>query len=203
MAYLASSDIKDYGGIPATDTADDAELTAIIARAQTYIEEYTGRVFSASSASESTHYFTVGQDTGTRILWLDGDLNTLGSNGITIGSDTLATTDYTTRPRNARPYYAIKLNANSPLTWDNPTSDGDYEDAITVSGQWAYSSDVPNDIKQAMLRLVKWYYKQGRVTDEVADRPIITESGVVVMPSQIPADITEILERYRYRPVAS
>jgi len=202
MAYLTSSDVKDYGGIPATDSADDAEITAIIGRAQRYIEEYTGRIFSDTDAL-ATRYFTASESVRGSVLWLDKDFISLGTDGVTAGTDAIASTDYVLVPRNDAPHYALKLTANTPADWGDPTSDGDYEDAITVHGYWCYSSDPPLDIKQACLRLVKWYYKQGRVTDETADRPIVLESGATVLPSQIPGDITEILDRYRLRPVAS
>jgi hypothetical protein len=201
MAYITSSDVKQYGGIPTTDTVDDGELTLLIARAQKYIEEYTGRVFEVGSDSEATRYYTASVDVARNTLWLDKDLNTVAS--IVAGTDTIASTNYVTEPRNDSPYFAITLKAESSAEWTDATSDGDYENAIAVTAQWAYSSDAPADIKHAAIRLVKWYYKQGRVTDETADRPIVLESGATVLPSQIPSDVTEILNRYRYRPVGS
>ena len=199
--YITSSDVKQYGGIPTTDTVDDAELTLIIARAQKYVEEYTGRVFEVDSDSEAIRYYTASEDVARNTLWLDKDLNTVAS--IVAGTDTIAATEYVTEPRNDKPYFGITLKAESSAEWTDATSDGDYENAIAVNAQWAYSSDAPADIKHAMIRLVKWYYKQGRITDETADRPIVLESGATVLPSQIPSDVTEILERYRYRPVGS
>lgn len=199
--YITSSDVKQFGGIPTTDTVDDSELTLIIARAQKYIEEYTGRVFECDSDGEATRYYTASIDVSRNTLWLDKDLNTVAS--IVAGTDTLASTDYVTEPRNDKPFFAITLTDQSDEDWGNPSSDNDYENAIAVTAQWAYSSDAPADIKHAAIRLVKWYYKQGRITDETADRPIVLESGATVLPSQIPSDVTEILNRYRYRPVGS
>lgn len=203
MAYIASSDIKAWGGVPDTDTVDDAELTLLIARSQKYVDEYTGRVFEVNSDSEATRYFTASIDVSRNTLWLDKDFNTVSTTGIVAGTDTLASTDYVLEPRNDTPAYAITLTDQSDEVWDNPNSDGDYENAISVDAQWAYSSSAPADIQYAMLRLTKWYYKQGRVTDETADRPIVLESGATVLPSQIPSDVKEILDRYRYRPVRS
>ena len=201
MAYISSSDIKAWGGVPDTDTVDDAELTLLIARAQKYVDEYTGRVFEVDSDSEATRYYTASIDVSRNTLWLDKDLNTVAS--VIAGTDTLASTDYVTEPRNDKPFYALTLSAQSDEDWSNPDSDGDYENAIAVDAQWAYSSTAPADIQHAMLRLTNWYYKQGRVTDETADRPIVLESGATVLPSQIPSDVKEILDRYRYRPVRS
>ncbi len=203
MAYIGSSDLKAWGGVPDTDVSDDAELALIIARAQKYVETYTGRVFECDSDGETTRYYTAALDVSQNTLWLDKDFNTVSSTGIIAGTDTLTSTDYVLEPRNDTPAYAITLTAQTDLDWGNPSSDDDYENAISVDAQWAYSSDAPADIQQAMLRLVKWYYKQGRVTDETADRAIVLESGATVLPSQIPSDVTEILDRYRYRPVRS
>jgi hypothetical protein len=202
MAYIGSSDVKAWGGVPDTDTVDDAELTLLIARAQAFVDEYTGRVFESDTDTQSTRYYTT-EDVEGPMLWLDMDLNTIGTDGITAGTDALASTDYTVVPRNESPHYGIKLTANTPEIWSNTTSDGDYEDAIQVHGQWAYSSAAPADIQHAMLRLTKYYYNQGRVTDETANRPIILESGATVLPGVVPVDITGILDRYLYKPVGS
>jgi hypothetical protein len=201
MPYLTSTDVKSYGAIPASDTQDNAELVLLIARAQQYIETYTGRIFMVSSDTESTRYYESSRDVDGLTLYLDNDLNTLGSNGIIAGTDTLASTNFYYEPRNDKPYHAITLRGNAGSVWTNATSDGDYENAIQVHAQWAYSSDVPADIQHALIRLVKWYYKQGRVTDETADRPIVLESGATVLPAEIPSDILAILKKYVYRPV--
>lgn len=202
MAYVASSDVKQYGGIPDTDSVDDAELTLLIARAQAFIDEYTGRTFEASTDSLSTRYYSVSEDVWRERLWLDRDLNTVGSDGIVAGTDTLSSSDYITAPRNDKPYYAIDLTANTSLSWTDPDSDGNYEKAISVHGQWAYTSDAPADIQHACIRLVKYFYKLGRLSDETADRPIILESGAVVQAADFPKDVLAILNMYKYRPVA-
>ena len=79
MAYISSSDVKAWGGVPDSDTVDDAELTLIIARAQKYVDEYTGRVFEVDSDSEATRYYTASIDVARNTLWLDKDLNTVAS----------------------------------------------------------------------------------------------------------------------------
>lgn len=203
MAYIASSDVHAWGGIPDTDTVDDAELTLLIARAQQFVDTYTGRTFECTTDDLQTRYYSASRDVTRGTLWLDMDLNTVGSDGIVAGTDSLASTDYVTEPRTDKPYYALTLTANTPLSWTEATSDGDYENAISVHGQWAYSSVAPDDIKYAMLRLTKWYYNQGRVTDETANRPIILESGATVLPGTVPMDVLQILDFYRYRTVRS
>ena len=203
MAYIASSDVKQWGGIPDTDTADDAELTLLIARAQKFIDTYTGRTFETDTDNPTTRYYSASRDVAGGRLWLDKDLFSIGTDGITAGTDALASTDYVYEPRNDAPYYAITLTANTPETWGNANSDGDYENVISVHGDWAYSSTAPADIQHACLRLVKYFYKLGRVTDETADRPIILESGAVVQAADFPKDVLAILNYYKYNPVVS
>lgn len=196
MAYVASSDVKQYGGVPSSDSVDDVEITLLIGRAQKYIENYTGRVFESDSDSESTRYFTAIDDVEGRVLYLDQDLLAVAT--ITAGqsSDTIVASDYVTEPRNDTPYFALRLKDNSDKCWDEDTSDGDYENAIVVNGQWAYSASPPADIKHATIRLVRWYYEQGRVNPQ-DERPVVLESGVTVLPAAIPSDIKEILNYYR------
>lgn len=201
MAYIASSDVKQFGGIPDTDTADDAELTLTIARAQKFIEEYTGRVFQSDSDAEATRYYAYSDDVEGLTLYLDKDLNTVVS--IVAGTDTIASSDYVTEPRSDKPYYGLTLKSESPRVWTNATSDGDYENAIQINAQWAYSSDVPKDIELATILLVKWLYKRARLSDETADRPIVLESGAIVQAADFPKDILAILNHYKRMEIAS
>ena len=201
MAYVATSDVKQYGGIPDSDSVDDAELTLIIARVSSFIDNYTGRTFECTSDNEATRYFTYKDDVEGQTLYLDKDLNTVAS--IVAGTYTIASSDYVTEPRTDKPFYGITLKAESPRVWTNSTSDGDYESAIQVNAQWAYSSTAPPDIQHACIRLTKWAFKQGRITDETADRPIVLESGATVLPTSIPHDVRDILEHYRRLEICS
>lgn len=201
MAYAASSDVKQYGGIPDTDTVDDAEITLLIARAQAWIDEYTGRTFETDTDNATTRTYMASRDVGRSTLWLDKDLFSLGTDGIVAGTDTLSSSDFVYEPRNDAPYYAITLTAETSLDWTDPDSDGNYENAISVHGNWAYSSTAPADIQHACLRLVKYFYKLGRLSDETADRPIVLESGAIVQAADFPKDVLAILDRYKYRPV--
>ena len=75
----------------------------------------------------------------------------------------------------------------------------DAENAITVNGAWAYSSDAPEDIKIATILLVQWLFKM-KNSDLALTAPIIdAQSGVTVMPVQMPRIVQSILNRY-HRP---
>jgi hypothetical protein len=114
---------------------------------------------------------------------------------------TLTSADYVLVPSNGPPYYAIKIKDGASPTWSEADSDGYYEEAIQIKGFWAYSSDLPGDVKQAAIRLALWFYAQ-RTVDMNAERPIVTADGVTVMPASIPADVAQILNRYKRRAFA-
>lgn len=190
--YVVTSDVIEYGGFGSSD--DDVLIGRLIDRAEQFIDTYTGRRFQVDSDDEVARNFTASIDVEGPTLFLDDDLNTIVS--IVAGTDTLAATDYVTEPRNDTPYWGITLKEQSSEVWTNANSDGDFEDVISVTAQWAYSSSAPLDIQHAALRLVKWYYDQ-RQTDADLDRPLLTSQGVTILPSTVPRDVTEILDRYK------
>jgi hypothetical protein len=201
MAYCATSDILGYQGFPSTTVATDiVAVAAIIPRAQAVIDAYTGRTFEETSSDGTARKFDISDVLADGVtLLLDKDLCSITS--VTAGSDTVASTNYTTQPRNETPYWAIRLKDNSTNSWDLETSDGDWENAIVVTGKWAYSSSAPADIQHACIRLVAWMYKQ-RETEADLDRPLLTGDGITILPSRLPADVVEILNRYRRAKVA-
>ena len=195
MAYLQVYEIKQYIDITSGD--DDSLLIALISQAQSMIETLCKRRFEA--ASDTTRYFDAEADVvcslspfgGRRVLTLDEDLYSVTSvvNG---DGTTVSSTQYVLNPRNEPPYYEIELKANSSIAWtysDTP------ENAIAVTGRWAYSLTPPNDVKWAAGRLTAWLYRQ-RDTSMDLDRPMLSNSGIVLMPSSIPNDVTKVLERY-------
>ena len=205
MAYIATSDVTEYGSF--TGTADNALIARLITRSQDAIEEYTGRFFEDQAVS--TRRFEASVDTEGQILFLNQDLLEFGSDGIVAGTDIIFTgsttgvvfnTNFVPVPRSDKPIYELRIRDGSSLTWGNPNSDGDYEDVIAVNGIWAYSSVAPADIVHANLRLVLFYYKQAQNYDGSLDRPLLTADGITIMPSALPADVIQILDRYK-RPV--
>lgn len=204
MAYIADTDFYAFSGISATDaTVSSDEVTLIIARAQKFIEEYTGRVFQSDSDGETTRYFSYSDDVKGLTLFLDDDLNTLGSDGVIAGTDSIFDSDIVYEPRSDKPYYGITLKSESPRVWTNSTSDGDYENAIQITAQWAYSSDVPKDVEYACLLLTRYFFNRSRLTDVTADRPIVLESGAVIQAADFPRDILAILDHYRRMEIVS
>jgi hypothetical protein len=206
MAYCTASDVIEYGGFTASDrvTTDTVSLflTGLCSRAQEIVDGYCGRSFEYTATDGgTTRYFSYDEDvdaSGVRLM-LDKDLAAITS--ITVGSDTVTSSNYTTYPRSDKPYYAIRLKDNSTNSWDTYTSDGDWENAIQIKGEWVYSTAAPQDIKQATIRLALYMYKQ-RQTDADLDRPLLTNDGVTIMPTRLPADVMQILNRYKRTVIA-
>lgn len=184
---------------------DNDQLTRYIKAASRKINTACGdRVFSADAPS--TRYFDAISDvrafdlnndigyTGNhqrRVLWLDHDLCRLDSvqNGDGVAVNL---TDIVTEPRNYSPFYALRLKINANVVWtfvDTP------ENAIAVTGLWAYSETPPDDIVQATIRLTSFLYRQ-RDNNTDVDRPLMSGDGAIIMPTRLPADVVDYIRPY-------
>lgn len=187
MTYCSLAQMKTYVG--ATDNDDDALLTDCITRAEAVIDRATKRTFEASA--DSTRTFDAQQDVAGRTLYLDADLCAITS--ITNGDGAAITAlQVVSEPRNHAPYYALTLKASTGLAW---TYETDPEDAISVTGRWAYSTTPPADIEQACVRLAAWLYRQKDSSSDL-DRPMVSMDGATLLPAQIPADVQRMLQPY-------
>lgn len=184
--YTTTALLKTYLGI--TGSNDDTLLGTLIDRAQAMIDSHCHRTFEASANTSRT--FDAGRDVNGAVLYLDYDLCSI--NSITNGDGTTVTTSqYTTEPRNETPYYAIRLLSSAGIAWTYST---DPEDAITISGKWAYSENAPNDIVHVALRLAGYLYRQ-RDNAADLDRAVIA-GNATILPAQLPSDIKAILAPY-------
>ena len=217
MAYITVTEFKTYKGI--TESNDDTLISTFIDRAQAYIEDRhvgTGRKFEASA--DTTRYFDAVTDVGdgdgygyygsgefrivsdryrkNRTLFLDEDLCQITS--ITNGDGvTVANTEYVTEPRNLTPFRRITLKSGSTTYWTWQTS---HENAITIIGRWAYSITPDNEVKEIMCRLVNVLYERRNNMSVDSDRPLMTEGGFVLMPAELPKDISRwiVAKRINY-----
>jgi hypothetical protein len=187
MAYTTTNEVKRYLGITSDD---DNDLVAdFITAAMAMIDNHTGYTFEA--ATDAARTFDAVADVEGAMLYVD-PLAAITS--ITNGDGTTVTSgQYTTQPRRFTPYYAIKLLSSSNVSWTYTT---DPENAISITGRWAYSTTAPAPIAQACKRLAGWLYRQ-KDTNADTDRPILAGDGNVIMPSRMPNDITAILNEYR------
>lgn len=187
MPYITLNEVKTYGDFESTN--DDSLLTNLISDAQGIIEGITKRKFEGSA---SNRYFDAITDIDERTLLLDEDLCSISS--ITNGDGVVLTSgEYVTEDRNDTPFWGITLKSSSNKSW---TYETDPENAITVSGVWAYSSTPPSDIHIATLRLVSWLYKQRETTVDL-ERATVTPEGQTLMPARLPYDIYSTLMRYK------
>lgn len=191
MAYATVADVKSYLGN--TTSGDDTLLSDLIPRAQAAIDTYCHRSFEA--AADTTRAFDADRDTDGPLLYFDEDLASITT--ITNGDgSTIATSSYTTEPRNRTPYCAIKLLVSSGVVWEYD-SNNDPENAISVTGKWAWSVSAPDDIAHACIRLTGYFYRQR--DSQVFDTTATPELGVITIPQGFPKDVRLLIEPYRRR----
>lgn len=196
MAYVNLQEVITYGGFDSDFDSDNVDydlLNSLLDRAQTFIEDYTGRVFEAVNATRS---FDAVEDVDGLTLYLDDDLVSDTDVSVTNGDGTtFSDSDYVFEPRNDDPRWGIKLLGSTGRFWEEDTN-GDAEDAISVSGNWGFASTAPKDIQHALIRLTRWMYKQRSAEFDV-DSPVVTPDGSMILPASIPKDVITILNHYK------
>lgn len=190
MAYTTLTALKTYLGI--TAATDDALLTDLIGRAGAIIDAYCGRTFEA--AADTTRTLDALRDVSEdrRTLYINADLAQVTS--VSNAGVSVAPTAYVLEPHTP-PYYGLRLKATSGQTW---TYKDDPEDAISITGRWAYSISAPGDIQQACIRLAAYLYRQRDTAGEI-DRPLVTPDGQTLLPGRMPEDVVLMLDPYRRR----
>lgn len=187
MGYATLTQVKDYLGV-STTVVDDNLLGDLISRAEGLIDAYTGRKFEAAT---ETRYYTVDDTDGQDLLLYGEDLLTVTK--LTNGDGVeILSSNYRLFPRNDNPKWVIRLDESQSWSW----SDGDSE--VSVAGTWGYSTTAPADIEHACVRLTAFLYRQKDNSADL-DRPLITGDGVTIMPTNLPADVTRLLDRYKRR----
>lgn len=191
MAYCSLSALTEYLGHSSSD--DDALLTGIISRAEAIIDQYTHRTFEATA--DTTRYFDADCDVDGPLLYFDEDICSITT--VTNGDgSTISGSYYVTEPRNRAPYWGIRLKSSSGLFWEYDSND-DHENAIGVTGKWAWSQTAPADVQHACLRLAAFLYFQK--DSQVFDTTATPELGIITVPIGMPKDVKNLLEPYRRR----
>ena len=189
MAYCGVDELKEYLGV--TGATDDAMLLTLLAAAQRTIDSYCARTFEATADTVRT--FDSQRDVDGYTLTVDADLCAITS--IVSGDGTtISNSHYVTEPRNETPYYAIRLKASAGKVWTSTVA-GDSENAITVTGKWAYSTSAPSDIAHVCKRLAAYIYRQKDNAGDL-DRAVIAGNSTI-LPAQIPSDIRLMLTPYK------
>lgn len=173
-----------------SETSDDALLTDLIPKAQAAIDAHCRRTFEA--AADTTRYFTIDVHTRGADLFFDEDLATTPTTVTNQnGASTVAADKYMLLPANRSPKHGLRLLASKGVVW---TFTGDPENAIAVTGRWAWSTSAPADIVQSCNRLVLYFYdlRDSTTYDAIAN----LELGVMQIPKGHPLDARELLRPY-------
>ncbi len=191
MAYCTVADVKEYLDIQGT--GDDTLIDDKIASAQKAIETITRRTFEDPGA-DATRYFTVGVDTDGLELLFDEEIytiTTVKTDADNASPTTIPSTAYITLPRNKMPYYGIKILSSKSYYWEYTD---DPETGIEITGRWAYSENVPEDIAHLCSRWASYLYKQrdAQVWDTVA----VPSAGIITVPQGIPKDVVMLIDSY-------
>lgn len=147
-AYATLAEFKNYivarsttaEHVSTTDTVDDTVIEQLLKVASRYLDSKTQRRFIPHI---ETHYYDVpdSDSLDPRLLELDDDLLEVIS--VTNGDGTtIASTEYSLKPKNKTPYYGIRLNDSSVYSW--VSDDADTHDVIAVTGVWGYHNDYVN-----------------------------------------------------------
>ena len=189
MAYCGVDELKEYLGV--TGATDDPMLLTLLSAAQRTIDSYCARTFEATADTVRT--FDSQRDVDGYTLTVDADICAITSivNG---DGTTISNSHYVTEPRNETPYYAIRLKASAGEVWTS-TAAGDSENAISITGKWAYSTSAPSDIAHVCKRLAAYIYRQKDNAGDL-DRAVIAGNSTI-LPAQIPSDIRLMLTPYK------
>lgn len=187
--YVDLSEFKEYLGIPTND--DNALLRRLLERAQEIFNGQTRKVFEAEA--DSTRHFDAIANVNGKTLLLDADLCSITTivNG---DGSTIASNKYVTEPRNTTPYYAITLLISSGLYWQS-ASNGDSENAISITGKWAYSTTAPADVVDAVIDIATVLYRKKDNANDYS-RTVITPTSTI-LPGGVSSTTVGTIKRYR------
>lgn len=195
MAYATLDDLKTELRI--SGTGEDALLTSKLDEAQRIIEQVYHRRFEAST--EETRFVDYSAQTVQgRSLLLPWDVCRVSEirNG---DGEVVPVAAYVTTPRLRSvsdgasimvdvpewwPWYAITLKQSSRISW---TYDSDPEEAIAITGKFAFSEAAPANVKSATVRLAYWLYQQRDVATDLPTQP--SKQGKMLTPADLPQDV--------------
>lgn len=205
MTYATLEEFKAEFSI--TTTANDDVLTDKLVQAQGIIEDVCHRRFECPT-DETRLFDCAAPFVEGRSLFLNTDLCQITS--ITNGDGRVITADeYVTTPRlrsivdgvstipavpDYYPFYQIDLKLYTGLYWTYLTNP---EEAISITGRFAYSITPPPAIKWATIRLTDWLRNGGfdNRSDDKSKRKG-SKSGVVMDMSILPEDVQARLIKY-------
>jgi hypothetical protein len=157
--YITQNDLKEFVGIPTSDTADDDLLDNAINGASRQIDAFCGRKFYADGSTSARAFFTndyfrlavddISTSTGLVVKYDDDDD---GTYEVTVPSN-----EFQLLPINGvvggiegSPFYIIQLNSNGSFEW--PISNTSNRPYAQITANWGYAA-TPEPIKYACKML--------------------------------------------------
>jgi hypothetical protein len=201
MAYITLTDLKTYGQIPATATADDVTLQSSIDRAQAEMTLITGSAFDEAT---ETLVMTVNPFVDA-YGWLN--LRAIERGPVTAvtevklrdvvsgksGWQTLSwNADDIILPSSASPIapdaWTVRVKSSAPVLNSRTTGQ--------IFVKWTYTggySSIPAGLKSIALRLSWWIYK---LREAPLGRVVTAELGLMEVPIAMPPDIRADLRQW-------
>lgn len=190
MAYPGTAVLKTFMGI--SGSSEDGNLGYAINAAVQACEKYTGRRFVA--ASETRTYPAQKPYVTQRGMWLTTFADFISVTTLKNADDeTITADDYDLFP-STPPYNQIRLNPLSGFWLDAGTGS-----LVTLTASFGYSSDTPDDILYALLRLGKHFFDASKQGVGGAVGGVGRQSGLSVLPQGWPEDVTAIFDTYKRR----
>lgn len=207
MAYVTIEEVMQEMDILSEDV-DEVLLQRKIDSAQNIIENVTNRRFEASADETRLIDCIEGETVDGRTLFIPYDICEITTilNGDEDNTE-VTVDEYVTEPRlrtvsggssvmpavhDAWPWYAVRLKFSANKSWDYTD---DQEEAISITGRWAFSITPPAAIKDATIRLSDWLYHQKDNLDDREENTTGTD-GILLMMSDLPSDVQSRLMRY-------
>jgi hypothetical protein len=197
MAYATLEEVMQEMGVLEEGINTDL-LQAKIDAAQDIVENVTHRCFEADA--DETRLIDYSEETvDGRTLHLPYDICQIAEvlNG---DGEEVTVNEYVTTPRlrtvssgssvmpavrDAWPWYALTIKSSVSKAW---TYEDDREEAISITGRWAFSVTPPAAIKAATIRLAHWLYMQ---KDDLRDREEseVSQDGILLLMGDLPNDV--------------
>lgn len=193
MAFPTLARVKEYLGVPTTETADDPFLNNLIAGAQAFVEGYCDRKFEQAAYTDEEHD---GRDTDS-IYTRQYPIVSVTS--VKVDDVALAAADYVVYKDEGR--IRKKAGAFAGASRDVAGVIGDVRVPgvrnvkVTYSGGYAA---LPADLEQAAIELVKRKYQHKQKGDEsITGRTLPGGESVTYFLGEVPPEIRGVLDRYR------
>ena len=195
--YCTQNQLKQFNGIPTSDTADDDLLDDAINAASRQIDTFCGRIFFQQNAT-ARKFFTndlyrlrvddISTTTGLVVKYDDNDDGTYET--------TVSSSDYQLLPINQvvggiliSPFYIVELISDGNHEW--PLDYSSNRPRAEITAKWGYS-EVPEPIRQASLMLASELFAMRNAPLGVAG---VGDFGVVNIQQN--REITRLIAPFR------